>query len=133
MSLRNVDGAEVGRVRVDEARVHVVTPPEADRDDPRVYLDIHGGALFVGGGDCCRATGIATAQRVRIRTWAVDYRMPPDRPYPAALDDCVTVHRALLKERSPHDIVVAGTSEGRNLTAALLLRVRDEGLPLPAA
>lgn len=133
MSRRNVDGAEIGHLRVDEARVHVVTPADADRDDPRIYLDIHGGALFTGGGDCCRATGTSTAQRVRMRTWAADYRMPPDHPYPAALDDCVTVYRTLLKERSPREIVVGGASAGANLAAALLLRVRDEGLPLPAA
>ncbi|MFD3585408.1 alpha/beta hydrolase [Streptomyces sp. NPDC058683] len=133
MSRRNVDGVEVGHVHVDDARVYVITPPDADQDDPRVYLDIHGGALFVGGGDCCRATGTSTAQRVRMRTWAVDYRMPPDHPYPAALDDCVTVYRALLKERSPQEIVVGGASAGGNLVAALLLRARDEGLPLPAA
>ncbi|WP_406452796.1 alpha/beta hydrolase [Streptomyces sp. NBC_01622] len=83
-----------------------------------IYLDLHGGALFTGGGDCCRATGTSTAQRVRMRIWGVDYRMLPDHPFPAALDDCVTVYRALLKERSPQDIVVGGASAGGNLVAA---------------
>ena len=64
--------------------------------------------------------------------WAVDYRMPPDHPYPAGLDDCLTVYRALLEDHRPADIVVRGGSAGANLAAALILRARDEGLPLPA-
>lgn len=66
-------------------------------------------------------------------TWAVDYRMPPDHPYPAPLDDCVAVYRALLRDHRPEDVVVGGASAGGNLAAALILRARDEGLPLPAA
>ena len=59
--------------------------------------------------------------------------MPPDHPYPAALDDCLAVYRALLEVRAPDRIVVGGASAGGNLAAALMLRARDEGLPLPAA
>ena len=66
-------------------------------------------------------------------TWAPDYRMPPHHPYPAALDDCIAVYRAALEARSPEDIVVSGASAGGNLAAALLLRARDEGLPMPGA
>jgi acetyl esterase/lipase len=58
--------------------------------------------------------------------------MPPDHPYPASLDDCLTVYRALLNEREPTEIIVGGSSAGGNLAAALMLRARDEGLPLPA-
>jgi acetyl esterase/lipase len=58
--------------------------------------------------------------------------MPPDHPYPAGLDDCLAVYRALLEIRRPGEIIVGGTSAGANLAAALILRARDEGLPLPA-
>ena len=67
------------------------------------------------------------------RVWAVDYRMPPDHPFPAGLDDCLAAYRALLGERSPERIIIGGASAGGNLAAALILRARDEGLPLPAA
>jgi acetyl esterase/lipase len=59
--------------------------------------------------------------------------MPPDHPYPAPLDDCVAVYRALLEVRPPEKILVGGGSAGGNLVAAMLLRAKDEGLPMPAA
>jgi acetyl esterase/lipase len=59
--------------------------------------------------------------------------MPPDHPYPAGLDDCMAFYKSLLRDHSPAEIIVGGGSAGANLAAALMLRVRDEGLPLPAA
>ena len=97
-----------------------------------IYLDIHGGALVMGGGDVCRLMGSATALTNGMTTWAVDYRMAPLHPYPAALDDCVAVYRTLLQDRSPQSVFVGGGSAGGNLAAALLLRAKDEGLPMPA-
>ncbi|MFF7882190.1 alpha/beta hydrolase [Streptomyces sp. NPDC020794] len=124
-----VDTAEVD---LDGAGVFVVTP-QGTLDTGRVFLYIHGGALTAGGGACCRALGVFMANRVGARTWAVDYRMPPDHPYPTPLDDCVSAYRKLLQQHRPEDIVVGGDSAGGNLAAALILRARDEGLPLPAA
>jgi acetyl esterase/lipase len=97
------------------------------------YLEIHGGSFSMGSGDACRAMTQVTAEAVRMPTWAVDYRTPPDHPYPAALDDCLAVYRRLLEVEAPERIVVGGPSAGGNLAAALILRARDEGLPLPAA
>jgi epsilon-lactone hydrolase len=114
-------------------RVYDIAPAGLADDDERVYLDIHGGAFIHGAGDSCRSMGIGTATRVGARVWAVDYRMPPDHPFPAPLDDCLTVYRALLQQRGPEHIIVGGASAGGNLAAALTLRARDEGLPLPAA
>jgi acetyl esterase/lipase len=114
--------------------VNVVTPDGVGAGaDSVIQLDIHGGALIAGGGDACRLMNTSTAARAGLVTWGVDYRMPPDHPYPAPLDDCVTVYRALLEERPPERIVVGGGSAGGNLVAAMLLRARDEGLPMPAA
>jgi epsilon-lactone hydrolase len=113
--------------------VFVVTPHAVDAKDPRVYFETHGGGLIMGGGRVCRAMAVVTAMRVQARTWSVDYRMPPEHPYPAALDDCLAVYRALLTDHRPEQIIVGGGSAGGNLSAALVLRARDEGLPLPAA
>jgi acetyl esterase/lipase len=126
--------AAVTETTVDGATVFVVEPGEpAPGSDGRVFLQIHGGALYLGGGAACRAMALLAARQVGATTWAVDYRMPPDHPYPAGLDDCVAVYRALLDEHDPGQIIVGGQSAGGNLAAATILRARDEGLPLPAA
>jgi monoterpene epsilon-lactone hydrolase len=126
--------ADVHETSVDGIPVFVITPEGvSDGSDQPIALDIHGGALVMGGGACCRLMGIASATQVGLRSWAVDYRMPPDHPYPAALDDCITVYRALLEQQPATRIVVRGASAGGNLAAALVLRARDEGLPLPGA
>jgi acetyl esterase/lipase len=122
-----VEERDVGGVRV-----FVITPKGVDQADPRRYLDIHGGGLTGGAGPLCRDMGIIAAERMQATTWAVDYRMPPDHPYPAALDDCVATYRAMLQERGAEQIVIGGESAGGNLAPALVLRARDEGLPLPA-
>lgn len=118
---------------VDGVPVFVTTPRGVEEHDARVYLDLHGGAFILGGGQVCRVMAAGTAAAVHASTWSVDYRMPPSHPYPAALDDCLAVYRALLKDHRPEQIVVGGGSAGGNLAAALVLRARDEGLALPAA
>jgi monoterpene epsilon-lactone hydrolase len=115
------------------ARVFDIAPSGHDPDDRGVVLDMHGGGLILCGGELCSLMGAGLAARLQRRVWSVDYRMPPDHPYPAGLDDCITAYRTLLHDHAPQDIVVSGGSAGGNLAAALILRARDEGLPLPAA
>jgi acetyl esterase/lipase len=133
-----LDGVAGAPVSVEEREaagvpVFVITPDGTAEDDRRVFLSVHGGGFTVGSGDTCRAMGIGDALQMGVSTWALDYRMPPGHPYPAPLDDCVAVYRSMLKDYRPGEIVVGGASAGGNLAAALLLRARDEGLPLPAA
>lgn len=109
-----------------------VTPPGVATDDRRVYLDFHGGALVYLGGEGARLMAGGTALRVGAPVVSVDYRMPPDGPYPAGIDDGVAVYRSLLESYRPEQIVVGGSSAGGNIAAATVLRARDEGLPLPA-
>jgi monoterpene epsilon-lactone hydrolase len=126
--------ATTEKIHVEGIDVYVITPTGADAGhDAPVLYDIHGGALIAGGGDVCRMMGTSAAARAGLHTWAVDYRMPPDHPYPTPLDDCVAVYRALLEVKPPEKIVVAGGSAGGNLAAALMLRARAEGLPMPKA
>lgn len=117
----------------DGVPVYVITPDGTPEDDRRVFLSVHGGGFIGGAGATCRAMGIGDALQMGVRTWALDYRMPPDDPYPAPLDDCVAVYRNMLDDYRPEEIVVGGASAGGNLAAALLVRARDEGLPMPAA
>jgi acetyl esterase/lipase len=114
--------------------VYVAEPemiPENNRD--KVLLYFHGGGLVLLGGECVELFARLEAAGSRSKVYAVDYRNPPDHPYPAALDDCIAVYRALLKIYAPSKIVAMGVSGGGNLAAAVPLKARDLGLPLPAA
>ena len=112
--------------------VHAATPLDLTSDE-RAYVHIHGGGLIHGGGEPCRIAALVESDKHGVSCYSIDYRMPPQHLYPAALDDCVAVYRALLKRYAPENIILGGGSAGANLTAALALRARDEGLPLPAA
>jgi epsilon-lactone hydrolase len=59
--------------------------------------------------------------------------MPPDHPFPTAVDDCVAAYRRLLEKRRPEEVILGGASAGGNLVAATVLKARDEDLPMPAA
>jgi acetyl esterase/lipase len=126
------DGTIVER-REQGALAYDIAPAGLRPDDRRVYLYIHGGALIMGSGEACKIMSCRSASQLGVRMVSVDYRMPPDHPYPAGLDDCLVWYRALLRDHAPEEIVVGGGSAGGNLAAALILRARDEGLPLPAA
>jgi len=107
-------------------------PSEAARGDGPVYLFIHGGAFVVGAGTFAKAQGVRSADALGVRTVSVDYRMPPDHPFPAAPEDCVAVYRALIEKVDPKRVVIGGSSAGGNLAAAATLMIRDRGIPLPA-
>jgi len=127
------DSCRVTPIREGEASGFEIVPHGVEPGDRRVYLNIHGGALIYGAGEVCKAMAIGSALRLGVRVVAVDYRMAPDHPYPVPLDDCLAFYRMLLRDHAPHEIIVGGGSAGANLAAALMLRARDEGLPLPAA
>ena len=113
---------------------YVFTPNSvAQAASTPLCIDVHGGGLITGSGAACVALTKLNALERNMLTWAPDYRMPPIHPYPAALDDLIAVYRKALDERDPVDILVSGGSAGGNLAAALLLRAKDEGLPIPKA
>lgn len=124
---------EVEERQIGKANTFVLTPPGWESGDRRICLYLHGGALILGAGLLCRLSGLSMANLLGVKTCSVDYRMPPDHPYPASLDDSVAVYRTLVAEHGSENIIVGGASAGGNLAAAMILRARDEGLPLPAA
>lgn len=78
--------------------------------------------------------GAYLARKMRMRILMAEYRLAPEHPFPAALDDCVTAYRWLLKQGvSEQNIVLAGDSAGGNLAVTSLMRLRDDGDPLPQA
>lgn len=123
----SVETQEIAGVTVYRAQ-----PQSLPAGDRRLYIDIHGGGLVFGGGEFCRIGATRPASLHGVEVLAVDYRVPPDHPYPAALEDCLAVYAHAVAERGAGNIVVGGASAGGNLSAALMLRARDEGLPMPA-
>jgi monoterpene epsilon-lactone hydrolase len=104
-----------------------------DVDGDRVLLYLHGGGWFMGSPRTHRALVADLARGARFRAVSLGYRLAPEHPYPAALDDCVLAYEWLLASGiHPNRLVVSGDSAGGNLALALLLRLRDAGTPLPA-
>ena len=128
------DRARVGTREIAGVVVHVATPvePQASRRE-WLRITVHGGGLAYMGGSFARAEAALVALHTGCEAWSVDYRMPPDHPYPAAVDDVVEVYRAALAARAPGRIAISGASAGGNLAAAAVLKARDLGLPLPGA
>jgi epsilon-lactone hydrolase len=107
--------------------------PENSRQE-HVLLYIHGGGWSYGWMHPHRQMVAHLAHMMGIRALAVDYRLAPEYPFPAGLDDCVTAYRWLLKQGiAPQNIVIAGDSAGGNLTLTTLLKLKQDGDPLPAA
>jgi epsilon-lactone hydrolase len=99
-----------------------------------VVLYFHGGVYVLG--DAVSAAGLASqiGRRTRATVISVDYRLAPEHPYPAAVDDALAAYEALLGNgTAPSDIAFAGESAGGGLAVATLVNARDHGLPRPAA
>lgn len=124
--------AGVEATQIAGVRCYDCMPVDAAPEELPVYLFIHGGAFVAGGGDFAKAQGARSADRLGLRTVSVDYRMPPDHPFPAAPEDCLAVYRALIETVDPRRIFVGGSSAGGNIAAAATLMIRDRGLPMPA-
>jgi len=112
--------------------VRIVTPdgmPEANKD--KVLLNVHGGGFNADSGSYTESIPIAGYTKIKVV--AVLYRLAPEHPYPAAVDDTVAVYKELLKTYKPNHIVLYGTSAGAILTGEVAVRLKQLGLPLPAA
>ena len=107
-------------------------PPGASGCGLILYL--HGGAWVLGWGNFHRRMVAHLSKAAACRTLAVDYRLAPEHPYPAALEDSLAAYRWLLRNGTlPSEVVIAGDSAGGNLTLVTLMSLRDAGDPLPAA
>jgi epsilon-lactone hydrolase len=100
----------------------------------RVLLYLHGGGFVYGLSPMHIQMVAYLARKMGVHALLVDYRLAPEHPFPAALEDCTTAYRWLLKAGIlAQDIVVAGDSAGGNLTLTSVMKLRSTGEPLPAA
>ena len=103
-------------------------------DTAPICLYLHGGAFVMGGLNSHRDLAAHLAQRAQIRLLMVDYRLAPEHPFPAALDDALAVYRALLAQGIPAQrLLLGGDSAGGNLALGTAQAIQAQGLPLPAA
>lgn len=115
-------------------KVFIVTPESiADNNHNRLLINTHGGAYVFGKGESGLVEAIPMAYYSKIKVIAVDYRMPPDHPFPAAQDDVVAVYKEVIKTHMPENIGFFGASAGGGLTAATILKLKEMNLPLPGA
>jgi epsilon-lactone hydrolase len=132
--LREALGVSVEPTMMGAVKAFTVTPreiPPSNRE--RVLLHLHGGVRVFNPGEAGTREAILMAGFAKYKVISVDYRMPPDFPFPAALDDAVTAYRELLKTVKPENIGIFGASAGGSLTLTTLLRAKMEKLPMPGA
>jgi monoterpene epsilon-lactone hydrolase len=123
---------KVERVEAPERPAEWLMAPGARADAAVLYL--HGGGYVIGSPRSHRHLAAAIGRAAGVATLLPDYRLAPEHPFPAALEDAVAAYEWLLARGiAPERIVVAGDSAGGGLTVATLLALRDRGLPRPAA
>lgn len=112
--------------------VRIITPPVtgAGKSD-RVLLNLHGGGFMVDSGSLTETIPIANITQTKVV--AALYRLAPENPFPAAVDDAVAVYKELLKTYKPKNIAIYGTSAGAILTAETAVKIKQLGLPMPGA
>ena len=124
--------AKVEETTTAGVRTDIITPlemPEANRG--RVLINLHGGGFNSDSGSLIE--GVPIANLAKIKVVSVYYRLAPENPFPAAVDDVVAVYKELLKTYKPGNIGIFGTSAGGILTAEVAVRLKQLGLPLPGA
>ena len=122
-----VTAAELGGVPTAEITVDGIEPRH-------VVLYFHGGVYVMGDAFLAADLASQVGRRADAKVFSVDYRLAPEHPYPAAVDDALAAYEALLRNgTAPSDIAFAGESAGGGLAIATLVNARDHGLPLPAA
>src|SRR5690606_2526148 len=121
----------IARHEVDGMHTEVILPRQAEQEGTTV-LYLHGGGFCVGSARTHRALTTRLAAN-GMRVWVPQYRLAPEHPQPAALEDALRCYRHLLQHGvAPHQIVVCGDSAGGGLALSLALKLRDAGEPLPA-
>ena len=125
--------ADVKREQVNAAGVPAEWVVAENVDPDRVILYLHGGGYVIGSINTHRELGSRLSRAAAARVLLIDYRLAPEHPHPAAVDDAVAAYRWLLSLGvNPSRLAIAGDSAGGGLTVATLVAVRDAGLPMPA-
>ncbi len=119
---------------IEGVKVYILTPADIPAENRnRLLVHVHGGCYVLNPHLAALPEALQVAAASRIKTIAVDYRMPPEAYFPAALDDSMTVYKAALAMVPPANVGVFGSSAGGALTLEMMLRAKSAGLALPGA
>jgi epsilon-lactone hydrolase len=123
---------KVGGKTIAGVRIDIITPLDApDSNKHRVLINLHGGGFISDSGSLIE--GIPIAYLTKTKVVSVYYRLAPENPFPAAVDDVVAVYKELLKTYQSRSIGIFGTSAGAILSGEVAVKLKQSGLPLPAA
>ncbi|MTD57998.1 alpha/beta hydrolase [Amycolatopsis pithecellobii] len=125
------EGVRTSEATLGDRRALLIEPSEAVR--PGTILYFHGGGYVLGAPETSLSITANLVVRSAIRSLSLDYRLAPENPFPAAVDDCVNAYRTLLDSEDSGPVALAGDSAGGGLAVATALVARDLGLPVPAA
>ena len=129
---RKLYSVRIEELTIASVPVRAISPPEIPAEKrERVLINLHGGGFNSDSGSLTETVPIASLTGTKVL--AVLYRLAPEHPFPAAVDDAVAVYKEVLKTYRPQNIGLYGTSAGAILTAEVAVKLRQLGLPLPAA
>ncbi len=132
--LEQTYGVSIEEDEIAGVRVYRVTPATvAAEHEEHLFFHVHGGAYVLGGGENAVSEAVQVAAAAGIPALTVDYRMPPESPFPAAVDDTIAVYREVLRTYSAAGIAIGGTSTGGGLSLAAVHRMKQLSLPVPGA
>ena len=133
-SFAELISVQVKQDKIGGVNVYWVTPPDIDqKHKDNLFIYIHGGAWILNGGIAGTTEAIIIAKRLKIPVISIDYRMPPQHPAPAAIEDVESVWKELLKVHSASMMVIGGSSAGGNITLSSIHRFKELGYHLPGA
>ena len=133
-ALRDALKVSIEPMTIDGVKAFMLTPaviPPQNRN--RLLIHVHGGCYVNGPGESGTSEATMMAGFGGFKVLSVDYRMPPDHPFPAALDDAMTVWKAAQKMAPAKNMGIIGSSAGGGLTLAMVLKAKMDKLPLPGA
>jgi monoterpene epsilon-lactone hydrolase len=125
----SVQEEKIAGVHVYRVKPQTIAPENRNR----LLLHVHGGAYVFFGGDAAATEAVYMANFGKIEVVSVDYRMPPDFPFPAALDDGLAVWKEVARRRNTKNLGLFGTSTGGGMTLAMVLKLKELKMPLPGA
>jgi acetyl esterase/lipase len=127
-------GTKIEPTKVADVPCFWVTPKEVPAENKdRLIVHVHGGAFVFNAGIAGTGEASLLADACKTRVLSIDYRMPPDHPFPAASDDVLAIWKAVTADRDAKKTVMAGTSAGGGLILTTMLRLKGTDVPRPAA